>query len=68
MFNLEHSTSKHNEEHNKKWTYIPEHPYRMLTVGGSESGKTNPLLNLIKKQDVSFVCKKFKWTKVQIFD
>ena len=28
-------------EHNKKWLYILDHPYRILIVGGSESGKTN---------------------------
>ena len=29
---------------------IPDHPYRMLIIGGSESGKTNTLLNLINNQ------------------
>ena len=27
---------------------LPDHPYRILIIGGSESGKTNMLLNLIK--------------------
>ena len=35
----------------KKWPYIPDHPYRMLIIGGTGSGKTNALLNLIKEQD-----------------
>ena len=39
-----------NEEHNKKWPHIPDHPYRILIIGGSGSGKTNTLLNLITKQ------------------
>ena len=30
--------------------YIPDHPYRILIVGGSGSGKTNALLNLINSQ------------------
>ena len=51
MFNLDHITSKNNECHNEKWPYIPDHPYRMLIIGGSGSGKTNPLLNLIKEKD-----------------
>ena len=34
--------------HNKTWTYIPDHPYRILIIGGSGSGKTNLLSNLIK--------------------
>ena len=36
---------------NKKWPYISDHPYRILKIGGSGSGKTNALLNLIKEQD-----------------
>ena len=30
--------------------YIPDHPYRILIAGGSGSGKTNALLNLINNQ------------------
>ena len=37
--------------HNPKWPYIPDHPYKMLIIGGSGSGKTSVLLNLIKEQD-----------------
>ena len=33
---------------NLSWPYIPDHPYRILIIGGSGSGKTNVLLNLIK--------------------
>ena len=51
MFNLDDTTNEHNEEHNLKWPHIPDHPYRMLIIGGSGSGKTNALLNLIKEQD-----------------
>ena len=40
-----------NEKHNLKYPYIPDHPYRMLIIWGSGSGKTNVLLNLIKQQD-----------------
>ena len=32
------------------YTYIPDHPYRILIIGGSESGKTIASLNLINKQ------------------
>ena len=44
MFNLDDIRNKNNEDHNKKWPYIPDHPYRMLITGGSGSGKTNPLV------------------------
>ena len=37
-------------EHNKNWPYIPDHPYRILIIGGSNSGKTNLSLNLIENQ------------------
>ena len=38
-------------KNNEKWPYIPDHLYRILIIGGSGSGKTNTLLNLIKEQD-----------------
>ena len=36
--------------HNPNWFYIPNHPYRILIILGSRSGKTNVLLNLLKNQ------------------
>ena len=51
MINLDNITNENNKKHNEKWPYIPDHPYRILIIGGSGSGKTNPLLNLIKEQD-----------------
>ena len=51
MINLDSITNESQKEHNKKWSYIPNHFYRILTIGGSESRKTNALLNLIKEQD-----------------
>ena len=36
--------------HNTNWLYVIDHPYRILIIGGSGSGKTNALLNLIKHQ------------------
>ena len=47
--------------HNKNWPYIPEHPYRILILAGSGSGKANALLNLIENQpDID---KKYLYTK-----
>ena len=51
MINLDDNANEYNEDHNKKWPYIPDHPYRMLIIGGSGSGKTYTLLNLIWEQD-----------------
>ena len=33
--------------HNSNWPYLPDHPYRIFIIGGSGSGKTNVLMNLI---------------------
>ena len=41
---------KHKTEHNSKWPYIPNHPHRVLIIGGSGSGKANALLSLINNQ------------------
>ena len=30
--------------------HIPDHPYKILIIGGSKSGKTKALLNLISHQ------------------
>ena len=35
---------------NPNWPYIPDHPYRILIIGGSGSEKINILLKLINQQ------------------
>ena len=48
-------------ERNKNWPYNPDHPFRILITGGSRSGKTNALLNLIENQpdiDKIYLCAK----------
>ena len=39
--------------HNSNWPYITDHPYRILIIVGSGSGKTNMLLHLIKKKSTT---------------
>ena len=51
MINLDSITNKNNKKHNEKWPYIPDHPYRILIIGGSGSGKTNAFINLINEQN-----------------
>ena len=34
---------------------LTDHPYRILIIGASGSGKTNPLHNLIKRHDIDKV-------------
>ena len=50
MINFDDYVNENKTEHNKNWPYIPNHPYRILIIGGSGSGKTNVLLKLIENQ------------------
>ena len=50
MIHFDEYTNENKTEHNLKWPYIIGHPYRILIVGGSGSGKTHALLNLINNQ------------------
>ena len=50
MINFNDYTNENKTQHNSKWPYIPDHPYRILIIGGSGSGKINALLNLINNQ------------------
>ena len=38
---------KTTKKHNEKQPYIPDHPYKILIIEGSGSGKTNVLLNIL---------------------
>ena len=51
MINFDCITKKDIKLHNSNWPKIPEHPYRILIIGGTGSGRTSELLNLIKQQD-----------------
>ena len=50
MFDFDYITKEDIREHNPVWPEIPDHVYRVLTVGGSGSGKTSALLNLINHE------------------
>ena len=47
MINIDNYVNENKIEHNEKWPYIPDHPYRSIIIVGSGSGKTNALINLI---------------------
>ena len=51
MINLDSITNENNKQHNEKWPFFPDHPYRIIIVGGSGSGKTHALINLINEQN-----------------
>ena len=50
MINFDDYANENKAKHNLKKPYLPDYPYRILIVGGSWSGKTNALLNLINNQ------------------
>ena len=51
MINLDSITNENNKEHNEKCPCISDHVYRILIIGGSGSGKTNALINLMNEQN-----------------
>ena len=50
MLNFDDVVKENIKEYNPDWPQIPDHPYRILLIGGSGSGKTNSLFNLINQQ------------------
>ena len=57
MINFDEYTNENRIKHNPNWPYIPDHPYRILIIGGSGSGKKNALLNLTNNQpDINKIC------------
>ena len=44
IINFANYVNGNKTERNKNWPYTPDHPYRILIIGGSGSGKTNVLL------------------------
>ena len=51
MINIDNYVNENKTEHNEKCPYIPNHPYRIIITGGSGSGKTDALINLINEQN-----------------
>ena len=51
MINFDEYVNENKTVHNKNWPHIPDHPYRIIIIGGSGSGKINALINLINEQN-----------------
>ena len=51
MINFDDIVNENKTKHNRNWSYIPDHPYRILIIGGSGPGKTQALINLINEQN-----------------
>ena len=50
MINFDHVIKEETKEYNPNWPEIPDHPYRILIIGGFRSRKTNSLFNVINQQ------------------
>ena len=50
MINFDDVARENIKDHNPNWPQIPDHPNRILIIGGSGSGKANSLFNLINQQ------------------
>ena len=50
MINFDDVVKESTKEHNLNCSQTPDHRYRILIIGGSGSGKTNKLFNLINQQ------------------
>ena len=50
MINFYDVVKENTKEHNPNWSQISYHPYRILIIEGSGSGKTNSLFNLINEE------------------
>ena len=50
MINFDDYVNENRTIRNKNWSYVPDHRYRILIIGGSGTGKTNLLSNLIENQ------------------
>ena len=50
MINFDDVTEEEAKENNPNWPQILDHPYKILIIGGSGSGETNSLFNLINQQ------------------
>ena len=50
IINFDDVTQENIKEHNLYWSQFLDHLYRILMIGGSESGKTKSLFNPISQQ------------------
>ena len=49
MINFDNYVNKNKTKRNKNWPYIPDHPYRILIIGCSGSGKKKFIIKFNRK-------------------
>ena len=52
MISFDEYINKNKTSHNPNWPYIPDHPYRILIIGGLGSGRTNTLKLIDNQPDI----------------
>ena len=50
MINFDDCVNESKTKHNKNWPYTPDYPYIILIIGGSGSGETNALINVVENR------------------
>ena len=49
MINFDNYTNENKTKHNSNWPYLPDHPYEIIILGGSGSGKNKCIIELNKQ-------------------
>ena len=49
MINFDDYVNENKSEDNKNWPFIPDHPYRILIIAGSGSGKNKWFIEFNRK-------------------
>ena len=50
MINFDNYVNENKTKHNKNWPHIPDHPYRILIIGCSESAKSKFIIKFNRNQ------------------
>ena len=58
MINFHDYVNENKTEHNKNWPCAPDHPYRILLIGGSGSGKKKCFTKFNRKPTrlIKYIC------------
>ena len=68
MINFDDVIKEETKGDNPNWLEIPDHPYRILIIEGSGSGKTNSLFILINQQPDIDKASLFALRSISIFN
>ena len=49
MINFDDYVNENKTEHDKNWPYIPDHPWRILIIGGTRSEENKCIIEFNRK-------------------